>query len=493
MTTTFQVDIDWVGGTWTNETSYLRRVQILSGFARPDDPVATTGRCRLTLDNTSKRFSPGDVNGPLYGDLLPRRRVRVRAFSGESDSWTLFNGWIDRIEPDAGGWGQGEVVIECVDGLALLAQQRIGVSYASTKTPEDAAEAVVNATYTPPASDYGGPSDDVLEHYGRTWKPEETTALQALREICEAVYARFFIERNGTVRLLQRESRLMGSSTPDLFLEDAPLDDLVVGLDIDSVINVAQVMVYPVETIGTATTLWQSQTVLRLAPGETRVIYALFRDSNGERCGAVNVIAPVANTDYTVNEKQDGTGFDYTLSSSFSLSTSTEATRMAITLTNNAIGPLYVTLLKVRGKPIITYDPLVFEKSDVSSQETYQKRVRLYDLPMQANPNFGETLAGYIIFRCKNPLLRAERLVVQGRDVLDGVNLFSLGILDLILITDSQTGLNSAAHLIHAVEYDLTTGGYTITLHLERADAYGYWRVETENYSELNIGTRLAF
>lgn len=493
MTTTFKVEINWQGGNWTNETSRVRRVQIWSGFARPDDQVAAAGRCVLTLDNTTRRFSPGYTGGPLYGKLLPRRRVRVWAMTDEPDSWVLFYGWIDRFEPDAGGWGRGEVRIECIDGLALLAQQRIGVTYASSIAPETAAAAVVNKTYNPPASDYDYPSYEVLEHYGRTWMPEETTALQALREICEAIYARFFIQRNGTVRLLQRARRMSQMINPALILSDAPLDGLTVDLDINSVINAVQVTVYPVETVGSPITLWKSQPVLRLAPGETRIVYALFRDENGERCGAVNVIAPVANTDYTVNEKSDGTGFDYTLSSSFNLSTVAEATRMKITLTNNAIGSLYVTLLKVRGRPIITYNPIVLEHADTTSQETYQTRARVIDLPMQSKPIFGEALAGYLIFRYKNPALRADYLTVRGRDVLNGVNLFSLDLLDRITISDTQTGLTNAGHLIRAVEYDLTPSGTTITLHLERADDNVYWLVQTPNYGELNVATRLAF
>ncbi|MBN1963310.1 MAG: hypothetical protein JW910_01605 [Anaerolineae bacterium] len=491
MATTFTVEIDWDhNGTWTDETARTRRIRTWSGFERPGDEVAGVGRCAITLDNSAGRFSPGSSGGPLYGDLLPRRAVRITATSGGS-AWVIFRGYIERLLPDAGQYGPGEVVIEAVDGMALLARQRIGVAYAGSKAVDEAISAVVSAAYTPPASSYGD-NGDTLAHYGRTWQPEITTARDALRDICRAVYGRFFIARDGTATFWTRGDIQNPSVAAALTISDAALDELAVSLDVNRVVNLAQVTVYPVETLGAAQVLWQAQTVLRIAPGETRELYALFRDDAGNRCGAVNVVTPVAGTDYTVNDQRDGSGHDYTNDPVFSLSVDIEATRAKFTLGNTAIGPLYVTLLQVRGQPVVVYDPVTLEASDSGSQVAYEIRAQALDLPMQPDEVFGQALAEYVVGRFSAPVLSADRLCVRDRDTLNSVNLFSLDLLDKVVISDTHTGLSALAHWVRAVEYDLGGAGFTVTLHLERADDRTYWLLGTEDYGELDTATRLG-
>jgi hypothetical protein len=219
MTITFAVEIDWAhDGTWTDETSRTRRVQIKSGFDLPGRAVAAIGRCVLTMDNGDQRFSPGYVSSPLYGDLLPRRHVRVSASDGVT-AWVLFRGFVDEIAPDAGEWGRGECVITCVDGIALLDQQRIGVAHEDSKAVDEAVSAVVANAYTPPATSYAD-NGDALTHYGRSWQPEQTSCLDALREIAEAVYGRFFVARDGTPTYLSRDDRQDSSVSASVTLGD---------------------------------------------------------------------------------------------------------------------------------------------------------------------------------------------------------------------------------------------------------------------------------
>lgn len=220
MTTTFRVDVDWNhDGTWTDESALVRRVQVRSGFAEPGDAVAAVGRCTITLDNTARRFSPGNTAGALYGKLLPRRAVRVRAISG-AQSWTLFRGFIERIAPDGGAWSAGKVQIDCVDALALLARQRISVAHADSKTVSTAVAEIVSAVYTPHATAYSDNGDD-LDHYGRAWQPEHTTALAALRDVAGAVYGRFYVARNGTPTFVTRTQLQNPAAAAVLALGDA--------------------------------------------------------------------------------------------------------------------------------------------------------------------------------------------------------------------------------------------------------------------------------
>lgn len=272
-----------------------------------------------------------------------------------------------------------------------------------------------------------------------------------------------------------------------------PLDDLTLRLSVDEVINLAQITVYPVETVGAEQVLWQARTVLRLAPGETRVVYAPFTDEHGARCGAFELIAPAPDVDYTVNERADGSGFDYTHSPSFALTAEAEATRARLTLTSTATGPLYLTLLRVRGKPLLAYDAVTVEVGDAASQAAYERRALALDLPLQADPSFAQSYAEYLVGRHAAPALAADTLAVRDRDALGGVNVFALELLDKVTITDPASGASGLGHWLRAVEYDLGAGGFRVTLHLERADDRQYWLLGKAGYGELDRAARLGF
>ena len=272
-----------------------------------------------------------------------------------------------------------------------------------------------------------------------------------------------------------------------------PVQHMSVNLAVAPVINLAQVTVYPVETVGALMTIWEARSVLKITPGQTRIVIAPFRDENGERVAAVDVVEPVATTDYTVNELPDGTGFNYTNSPCFSLDTVIEATRAIFTIENTAIGPLYVTALKIRGKPIRVWDSITVEESDSASQTAYEVRVALLDLPMQADEIFAQSYAEYLIGRFKDPFLAVDQVMIRSRETVGNVNVFSLNLMDKVVINETQSGADMLQHWIRGVEYDLTEQTFSVTLTLERADDRQYWLLGKTGYGELGTAARLGF
>ncbi len=489
MSVTFVVEVDWDGdGTWTDETPRLRSLRTWAGFAAAHDAVAAPGECLIVLDNRDRRYSPGNTASPLAGKLGPGRAVRVLAHEG-AQTWTLFRGTIARLAPEAGAW-PGAVTLTAADCLAPLTRARVSVPHAETVSVAEAVSALVSTVSTPLAlqvTDNG----DCLTHYGRHWLPEHTTVLEALRDICHAVYGRFWAGRDGTLTYWSRRELQDPSASAALVAQGVPLDALEVTMDAAGVINHAQVTVYPVETVGSPQVLWTAQTVLRVAPGQTRTLYAPFRDEVGERVSALDVIAPIPGDDYAVNDRPDGRGFEYTSSPHFALSATIEATRAALTLTNTAIGPLYVTRLQVRGRPIRTYDPIVLAVSDADSQARYGRRAATLDLPMQPDPVFGQAYAEYLVGRYKTPALAATCLRIRDRARLSGVPVFGVEIMDKVIVCDPASGLE-AAHWVRAIAYEVTTGGYRIILYLERADDRRYGLLDRVGYAELGTNTRLG-
>ncbi len=199
----FAVEVEWSAGAWTDESAYVLRVKTWAGCAQPGDAVASVGRCEIVLDNRSRRFSPAAMTA-LAGLVLPRKQVRLKASDGAS-TWTLWRGFIDAIELPGVGLDQ-TALLRCVDGLALLEHQRLSADYAESKAVDEAVSEVVTSVYTPPALSIAD-NGDSLDHYGHVWKPETTRAVDALRQICESVYGRFWVARDGTATFQTRGER----------------------------------------------------------------------------------------------------------------------------------------------------------------------------------------------------------------------------------------------------------------------------------------------
>lgn len=218
MTTTFTVEVDWAhDGTWVDETARTQRVQIHSGFEAPGDHVAGVGRCRITLDNTDGRFSPGNRAGVLYRQLLAGRAVRVSASAG-AQTWVLFRGLIAAIMPQTGPDGH-TALLDCIDVIPVLARGPVSVAHSASKSVAEAVGAIVAAVCTPPGTAYAD-NGDTLEHYGRAWQPEHTSALEALNAIAEAVYGRCYVARDGTLTFMTRSQLLDPSTAPVLTIGD---------------------------------------------------------------------------------------------------------------------------------------------------------------------------------------------------------------------------------------------------------------------------------
>jgi len=125
--------------TWVDVSAYVRRtpgVSIRRGRQRELDNF-DAGSCHITLSNRDRRFDPSYAAGPYFGNLLPRKQIKVTATWLAVD-YVMFQGWVT-------GWPQtmappgskdAMVTIEAVDALAWLANNRVPTdlvySYANT-------------------------------------------------------------------------------------------------------------------------------------------------------------------------------------------------------------------------------------------------------------------------------------------------------------------------------------------------------------------------
>lgn len=142
--------------TWTDVTSYVRDGKITRGRRRQLDQFQP-GTCRIVLDNRDQRFDPNNTSSPYYPNVKPYKRVRVTAtdLSGTTvtyddstvtydDSSITYDGgyiqFVGYIESFGLGWrmpNDGFVVLDCVDGFALLANKKLADSVYEYEVTQD--------------------------------------------------------------------------------------------------------------------------------------------------------------------------------------------------------------------------------------------------------------------------------------------------------------------------------------------------------------------
>jgi hypothetical protein len=137
----FRIGVSKIGGTdkltglfgstayddLTSATKQSPGIAIRRGRTQDVGPMAA-GECSVTLNDPSGTYNPYNASGPLYGKLVPARRVRVREAVG-GVVYPLFDGFVRRIEPDPARDRQ-ETRIECIDLFGWL--NRVRPTIAST-------------------------------------------------------------------------------------------------------------------------------------------------------------------------------------------------------------------------------------------------------------------------------------------------------------------------------------------------------------------------
>ena len=120
--------------TWVDITTYVRDIRTNRG-RQTELSDYSPGTMTLTLDNRTRRFDPSNTAGAYYGNLVPMKKVRVRASSGATSA-TIFTGHVMGWPIEYPGMVDSQVSVQCVDGFRALQQ---------IEPPANAYEAVVKA------------------------------------------------------------------------------------------------------------------------------------------------------------------------------------------------------------------------------------------------------------------------------------------------------------------------------------------------------------
>ena len=386
------LEVDWDNdGVFdgSNEAVRLHRLQTdrgndyyLSGDGNGFEQSAV-GVAIMTLDNYDGRFDSYNTESPLYGILKPGKRVKlwVRNGIGGTD-YPVIAGVLQDIK----AYGRrGEVDLTLDDGWRWLADRTVSVALQSSIYADDAIGMIADAVNYPWGYELDTGPDQI-----KYWWSTGRKAKSEIENIANSGIGEVFVANDGKLKYYSRQR----ATDPVLVLNEDDLSkDITIPQPWEFQRNIIKINCKP-RVIQSSQDIWRFYDTPAIGAGETIYIWAEFTHEN-QSVPASDVIEPVATTDYTANAAADGSGADKTANISVSLpSANIFAETAKIAITNNDAGTVYLTMLKLRGKPIAApnVSPIIFETGDYLATP----RLLTLDFPWQQDYNVGVNIAEYL-------------------------------------------------------------------------------------------------
>jgi hypothetical protein len=409
------VTIDWADdGSPTNAAPLMVDMSIRRGrdfFIRLDSQNAATGfqpvrpgTCYITIDDPDLIYDPNNTDSPLFPNVEPGAEMQVFVrVAPDTDIKYLFTGEVIDIQSYYEG-NKHMVRITALDDLQRLSDTNIRNAIETDMTASEIVEAILDKIEWPDDRRNIISSDFVVPYW---W--EERRAFTAINDLAETEGGYFFADAEGKVTYYSQYH------TPDLtaeFSEDELLKDLMFSRPWESVRNQIRAVANPI-SLGDEQDIWQLLDTPILAIGETRTIWASY-SVDGLPVSALDVVEPVATTDYTANSQADGLGDDLTGDLTITFTAFGQSARIVIF--SEATQPAYITLLKVRGKPLFQNVPVFSELLVPPGNRLFASDTRWRQTSTQAN-EFVNWASFFLPSRQAYPIIKLENQTDKQFDV----------------------------------------------------------------------------
>lgn len=473
-----------------------------------------TGNSYLYVDGVS---AASDSSGPFTGT-----DPAIAAGGHPSGFFDYYEGDIDEIaiylsELSAADVARHYAARTITRGVTISANARGSWGNAITLAESGANITVSAATLENgadgPAGLYSFSAGRTISLAGDRWSADTTRALSAVEEIAETERGLFWAARDGTLTFKNSEYLFTRPAATAALTISSEHNAVQGGQTTDQIFNRVSVDYRPQSTLSSGI-IAKANGVIEVPgtwgedranpaddlPSGGQVVMKLqyVDPGTGQFSGAESLILPlVPNTDFTVNEAEDGTGFDYTTNANIKINAAINGSDIEVSFRNTALGKLYVRNLQVRGTGIIAYDPMTVTQDDSDSQDAYGRRMLNISMPLavESAQALAQSVGAYVLSRYATPRHRITGLEFNSQSVVNGVNLFSLEIGDVIVISDYQTGITTQRYMIQGMQMRFSTGDPVESkLHfsLRRLDDVVYWILGDNVYGVLDSTTRLG-
>jgi hypothetical protein len=198
------------GERYFDITDRLVTAQIRRGKSQALDRI-DAGVVSVTVDNSDRVFDPLYENGPFFGQLIPRRSVRVT-----SNGLPVFVGFIDDFDIQYEPGVQSVVRIDASDALSVLTNAGL-----EEFTPESELSGErINTILDRPEIDWPSELRDL--DFGNSLMldadvSEGTPALQYLQLVANSEFGTLFLSKDGKVTFRERNAV---PNIPDIVFSD---------------------------------------------------------------------------------------------------------------------------------------------------------------------------------------------------------------------------------------------------------------------------------
>lgn len=496
--TSDQVAASYNATLWTDVSNDVKGSAglVFERGIRDDSPasrVASTGTLTFAMNNLASNsggltgyYSPGNASCRAgFGKGTP---VRVLIGSDE-----VFRGRIRRIEPTPGKTGGNKSTVFATDYMNSAAVSLMeNVTVMENVRGDEVMAAIIGFV---PESPNGLVAYEGTEAYTLALdntRDEAASVLSEFHRLAVSELGYIYTTRDGVLTYEARGTRV--TENPDATVT---LSDTMHGLDVAEVsstaINRVQVTVHPRVIDSAATTvLFELTNPLQIAGGETKTILGPFRTDSAPgittRVGGLDMVAPVATTDYTMNVESDGSGTD--LTASLDVTANYGANGVQFILVNNTTEPAYITKLQCRGKGVYDFRTIVMRAQDDAAIAADGVNALNLDMFYQENPNVAQSMAESVLGNYGDLSgTRVHRVEFYPDAAGMPSNLHLNDISDRVAMSETVTGA-TGDYYINGVKQEYQWGRLPrITWWLTPAEPVSYWILGLTGASELGATT----
>jgi len=260
--------------------------------------------------------------------------------------------------------------------------------------------------------------------------------------------------------------------------------------------NRVRVRSYPRDIDAAATTvLFNLDRPIYVGTGKTVTLTGRFRDPDNETANVagMDMVTPVATTDYLFNSAEDGSGSN--LTGDLTVTATYGANGVDYSIVNGGVSNGYVTFLQARGKGIYTYNPVDKDFDYTDGIAIDGTKVLNLDMPYLDNPLVADDFGNILLdqYCQKRTLVETVTFTANRSQFLKSAFIYK-GIGDKVWLVDSYAGVD-ASFFIHEVNFSINEQvvEYTWLLKPASYDTFIFWELETTGLSELDVSTILGF
>lgn len=477
---TYTIQCDWTRNTTfshaqSNITAYVESFSLTSGMNDAYDEFAPPAQCTLRLIDPEGDWLP-EAGGTFAGLVVRGVLVRIRASDGTT-THTLWQGSIVDVQIAIDRYADTDrahrLTLVARDPMLALLDAEYFPPLALDATTDALLKALFDSAvvlypYPPFILDASHLDSSKLLFFnsmtalemGQTVVPFAGDNADSGRGVSAQGYARaivaaeaggrfFWDARTGDFTFHNRHHDALESSA--LSLTSANLIDAQPRY-LEDLANAVTVTYAPRAVGAPGTTLYALPNVpILLREGEQRLFVARYATDEGVKVGALTLIQPVPGADYaaTLPTSTYDTGAlrrgEVTLTGAdatavLSVYVEPGAASAKITVVNTGVHDIYLTLLRLRGTPLETFERASALAQDAASIATHGRIERNLQIDLLDDDEFAQQFAQTLVARFGEPLFRlaSASLMVETDDVVTWAAL-GLTIGDRVSITDSAS------------------------------------------------------